>query len=138
MAAMLKDFTIWSLSAGSLLCYPTFLPFHSSLVSWQEVTGQPPSLLCPPRQHARIMFSGTRGSAGLLAGTTHSSIPPSSLCLGLEDGQRDRTTENIICQYCYLCSVTLGFVGGAWYPCAGNMALPRQQACLSLGLGMQI
>lgn len=97
MAAMVKDFTLWSLSAGSLLCYPAFLPSHSSLVSWQEVTGQPPSLLCPPRQHARIiLFSGARGAARLPAGAVHSSIPPSSLCLGLEDGQRDRATGNII------------------------------------------
>lgn len=97
MAAMVKDFTLWSLSAGSLLCYHAFLPSHSSLVSWQEVTGQPPSLLCPPRQHARIMlFSGARGAARLPASAVHSSIPPSSLCLGLEDGQRDRATGNII------------------------------------------
>lgn len=81
-----------------LLCYPTFLPFHGSLVSWQEVTGQPASLLCPLREHARIMlFSGARGAAGLPARAVHSSIPLSSLCLGLEDGQRDRVTGNIMC-----------------------------------------
>lgn len=66
-------------------------------MSWQEVTGQSPSLFCPPRQHARTMlFSGARGMARLPAGAVHNSIPPSFLCLGLEDGQRDRATGNLI------------------------------------------